>query len=284
LKTVRYLGLLLAMLTLLNLAGCGSLQEAKEPSPGDNAQPHIKMTPLILATTTSTADTGLLDMLNAAFEQEFPQYQVKAIAVGTGEALKMGERKEADVILVHSRAAEDAFVEAGYGFDRQDVMYNDYVLVGPREDPAGIMGMESAEAFRVIAAKEALFVSRGDDSGTHKKEMSIWSKAGIEPGGEWYLISGQGMGATLQIADEKRGYTLSDRGTFLASSNLGLVILVEKETALLNPYGVIQVTGAKNAGGAKAYADFITSPPGQAIIAEFGKDKYGQPLFFPGAE
>jgi tungstate transport system substrate-binding protein len=270
---------------MLNLVGCGSPQVTEEPSTEDPVQPEaVEVTPLILATTTSTLDTGLLDVLNAAFEEEFPQYQVKAIAVGTGEALKMGERKEADVVLVHSRAAEDEFVEAGYGFDRRDVMYNDYVLVGPGEDPAGIKGMDSAEAFKTIAAQGAVFLSRGDDSGTHKKEMSIWSKAGVEPGGQWYFISGQGMGATLQIADEKRGYTLSDRGTFLASSNLGLVVLVEKEPALLNPYGVIQVTGAKNAEGALAYAGFITSPAGQAIIAEFGKDKYGQPLFFPDAE
>lgn len=239
---------------------------------------------LILATTTSTADTGLLDELNAAFEEQHPQYQVKAIAVGTGEALEMGRRKGADIVLVHSRAAEDAFVAAGHGFDRRDVMYNDFVLVGPPADPAGISGSTPEEALRAIAAARATFVSRADRSGTHSREQSLWSRAGIEPSGDWYLETGQGMGATLLIASEKQAYTLADRGTLLATSSLELVVLVEQHATLLNPYGIIQVTGARNGAGAAAYADFITSDRGQAIIARFGREKYGQPLFFPDAK
>ncbi|MDQ7792880.1 MAG: substrate-binding domain-containing protein [bacterium] len=237
---------------------------------------------LILASTTSTADTGLLDVINAAFEEEYPQYRVKTIAVGTGEALKMGERKEADVVLVHARAAEDVFVAAGYGFDRRDVMYNDFVLVGPPTDPAGTRGLAPRAALAAIAG-EATFVSRGDRSGTHQKELALWAEAGVSPAGAWYLETGQGMGSTLLIASEKQAYTLADRGTFLATANLDLVVLVEKYAALLNFYGVIQVTGAADAAGAEAYCDFITSPQGQAIINEFGVDRYGQPLFFPNA-
>jgi len=242
---------------------------------------------IILATTTSTYDSGLLDVLIPAFEEE-TGYKVKPIAVGTGEAITLGERGETDIILVHSREAEDKFVEEGYGIDRRDVMHNDYVIIGLKADPANIKGLTAVEAYRAISENEALFVSRSDDSGTNKKEIEIWEEAGIAPQGDWYVESGQGMGETLRIADEKQAYTMSDRGTYLSMQNsLELVILVDGDDILFNPYGVIAVNPERhkdidiNYEGAQAFADFITGEKGQAIIKEFGMEKYGQPLFYP---
>ncbi len=246
-----------------------------------------KNTEIILATTTSTYDSGLLDELIPAFEEE-TGYKVKPIAVGTGEAIAMGERGEADVILVHSRAAEDKFVQEGYGTDRRDVMHNDFVIIGPEDDPAGIAGLTAAGAYTAISESEALFVSRGDNSGTNKKEMIIWGEAGITPEGEWYVESGQGMGTTLLIANEKQAYTMTDRGTYLSQqASLDLIVLVEGDEILFNPYGVIPVNPEKhkdiniNYEGAVAFAGFITGEKGQAIIKEFGVEEYGQPLFYP---
>jgi len=242
---------------------------------------------IILATTTSTYDSGLLDVLIPAFEEE-TGYKVKPIAVGTGEAITLGERGEADIILVHSREAEDKFVEEGYGIDRRDVMHNDYVIIGLKADPANIKGLTAVKAYRAISENEALFVSRSDDSGTNKKEIEIWEEAGIAPQSDWYVESGQGMGETLRIADEKQAYTMSDRGTYLSMQNsLELVILVDGDDILFNPYGVIAVNPERhkdidiNYEGAQAFADFITGEKGQAIIKEFGMEKYGQPLFYP---
>src|SRR4030042_5667398 len=242
---------------------------------------------IILATTTSTYDSGLLDVLIPAFEEE-TGYKVKPIAVGTGEAITLGERGEADIILVHSREAEDKFVEEGYGIDRRDVMHNDYVIIGLEADPVNIKGLTAVEAYRAVSENEALFVSRSDDSGTNKKEIEIWEEAGIAPHSDWYIESGQGMGETLRIADEKQAYTMSDRGTYLSQrDSLSLVILVEGDQILFNPYGVIPVNPEKhkdiniNYEGAQAFADFITGERGQAIIKEFGMEKYGQPLFYP---
>lgn len=245
-------------------------------------------TEVILATTTSTYDSGLLDELLPAFEEE-TGFKVKPIAVGTGEAIAMGERGEADVILVHARSSEDEFVEGGYGIGRKDVMHNDFVIIGPESDPAAVKGMSSAgEAFQAVSETENLFVSRGDNSGTNKKELKIWENAGISPQGDWYVESGQGMGATLRIADEKQAYTMTDRGTYLSQEEtLSLIILVEGDEILFNPYGVIPVNPDKhkdidiNYEGACAFADFITGEKGQAIIKEFGVEKYGQPLFYP---
>jgi len=245
-------------------------------------------TEVILATTTSTYDSGLLDELLPAFEEE-TGFKVKPIAVGTGEAIAMGERGEADVILVHARSSEDEFVEGGYGIGRKDVMHNDFVIIGAESDPAAVKGMSSAgEAFQKVSETENLFVSRGDNSGTNKKELKIWESAGIEPQGDWYIESGQGMGATLRIADEKQAYTMTDRGTYLSQEEtLSLIILVEGDEILFNPYGVIPVNPDKhkdidiNYKGACAFADFITGEKGQAIIKEFGVEKYGQPLFYP---
>ncbi len=243
---------------------------------------------LILATTTSTQDSGLLDVLVPAFEQA-SGYVVKTVAVGTGQALKMGQDGNADVLLVHAPTAERAFMDAGWGVDRRLVMHNYFQLVGPKSDPAGIRGMTSvADAFKKIAAAGATFVSRGDGSGTETKELAIWKTAGITPKGDaWYLQSGQGMGPTLQIASEKGSYTLTDNATFLANSaKLSLEVLVQDDPILLNIYHVIGVNPAKwpkvNTAGATAFADYVTSAAGQALIAGFGS-QYGGTLFVADA-
>jgi tungstate transport system substrate-binding protein len=244
---------------------------------------------IILATTTSTQDSGLLDVLLPIFEKE-TGYFVKTIAVGSGQAMAMGQKGEADVLLVHSPAAEKKFVAEGFGVNRRLVMHNDFIIVGPPEDPAKIKAMKSSvESFKKIASAKALFLSRGDNSGTHAKEKDIWKAAGIKPEGEkWYQQTGLGMGQTLGVTAEKRGYTLADRGTYLAlKKNLGLDILVEGDAILLNIYHVIEVNPAKwpkaNAAGAKAFADFMVSKGIQGIIKTFGVDKFGSPLFFPDA-
>lgn len=243
---------------------------------------------VILATTTSTVDSGLLDVLIPVFEKQ-SGYRVKTIAVGTGQALAMGEKGEADVLLVHAPEAEKKLVDAGVGTNYQLVMHNDFVIAGPPDDPAKIKGMSSMEAFKAISAKQAIFISRGDDSGTHKKELSIWKKAEVTPAGQkWYQETGQGMGATLQMASEKQGYTLTDRATYLAQkSNLKLEILSEGDKGLLNIYHVMQVNPEKftkvNAKGAEAFVAFMIAPETQKMIGEFGKEKFGQSLFFPDA-
>ena len=244
---------------------------------------------IILATTTSTQDSGLLDVLLPIFEKK-TGYFVKTIAVGSGQAMAMGEKGEADVLLVHSPAAEKKFVAEGYGINRRLVMHNDFIIVGPSEDPAKIKGMRSAsESFKKIASAKALFLSRADKSGTHVKEMDIWRAAGIKTEGEkWYQQTGLGMGQTLSVASEKKGYTLADRGTYLAlKKNLGLDILVEGDAILLNIYHVIEVNPSKwpkvNAAGGKAFADFMVSKETQDIVKTFGVDKFGSPLFFPDA-
>ncbi len=244
---------------------------------------------LILATTTSTQDSGLLDVLIPIFEKQ-TGYFMKTIAVGSGQAMAMGQKGEADVLLVHSPAAEKKFVDEGYGINRRLVMHNDFIILGPPQDPAKIKGMKSArEAFKKIADAGALFMSRGDNSGTHAKEMGIWKAAGLKVEGQkWYQQTGLGMGQTLNVAAEKKGYLLADRGTYLAmKKNLGLDILVEGDGILLNIYHVIEVNPAKwpkvNKEGAKAFADFMVAKDTQAIIKTFGIEKFGSPLFFPDA-
>jgi tungstate transport system substrate-binding protein len=245
---------------------------------------------IILATTTSTQDSGLLDVLIPIFEKN-TGYFVKTIAVGSGQAMAMGQKGEADVLLVHSPAAEKKFVAEGYGINRRIIMHNDFIIVGPPTDSAKIKGIKLAsEAFKKIASAQALFLSRSDKSGTHVKEMDIWKAAGINPEGEkWYQQTGLGMGQTLSVAAEKKGYTLADRGTYLAlKKNLGLDILVEGDAILLNIYHVIEVNPAKwlkvNTAGAKAFADFMVSKETQDIVKTFGVEKYGSPLFFPDAD
>ncbi len=244
---------------------------------------------LILATTTSTQDTGLLDVLTPLFEKKTGLF-VKTIAVGSGQAMAMGAKGAADVLLVHSPAAEKKFMTEGNGVNRKLVMHNDFVIVGPPSDPAGIKGMKSAaEAFKQIAAKGAVFMSRGDNSGTEAKEKDIWKAAMINPEGQkFYQQTGLGMGQTLSVSAEKKTYTLTDRGTYLSlKKNLGLDILVEGDKVLLNIYHVIEVNPAKwpkvNVHAAKAFDEFMVSKEVQEIIAKFGMDKYGSPLFFPDA-
>jgi tungstate transport system substrate-binding protein len=244
---------------------------------------------IILSTTTSTQDSGLLDVLIPIFEKK-TGYFVKTIAVGSGQAMAMGRKGEADVLLVHSPAAEKKFVAEGYGVNRRIIMHNDFIVVGPAEDPAKIKGTKAAvEAFKKIAAAGSLFLSRSDKSGTHTKEMTIWKAAGINPEGKkWYQQTGLGMGQTLNVASEKKGYTLADRGTYLAlKKRLGLDILTEGDAILLNVYHVIEVNPAKwpkvNAAGGRAFADFMVSKEVQDIVKTFGVDKFGSPLFFPDA-
>lgn len=243
---------------------------------------------VILATTTSTQDSGLLDILVPQFEKE-SGYRVKTISVGSGQAMKMGERGEADVLLVHSPDAEKKFMADGFGASRRLVMHNDFVIAGPVGDPAGVRGTTAAEALRRIARVGALYISRGDNSGTHARERGLWKAAGISPDGQkWYQQTGLGMGLTLNVAAEKKGYTLADRATFLTlRKGLGLEILAEGDSRLLNVYHVIEINGAKwprvNVPGGRAFADFMVSRKTQEVIGRFGSEKYGVPLFVPDA-
>ncbi len=260
------------------------------PAPTQAAAPAKPANPeLILATTTSTQDSGLLDVLIPMFEKK-TGYQVKTIAVGTGQAMAMGQRGEADVLLVHAPESEKKYIADGYGVNRQLVMHNDFVLVGPPDDPAKVKGTKtSKEALQKLATAKALFVSRGDNSGTDQLEKNLWKVLGTDPKGQqWYQETGQGMGATLNVAAEKKGYTITDRATYLAlKKTLGLDILVEGDASLLNVYHVMEVNPAKfpkvNVEGAKAFAQFMVSKDTQETISKFGVDKFGQPLFFADA-
>ena len=244
--------------------------------------------PVILSTTTSTQDSGLLDVLVPLFEQK-TGYTVKTIAVGTGQALALAARGEADVVLAHAPALEKKYVADGKMLDRRLVMYNDFVIIGPADDPAKIKGVtKAADAMKAIAATGSRFVSRGDSSGTHLLEKTLWKLAGVEPQGAWYIEAGQGMGATLGIADDRKAYTLTDRGTFLAfQKRVRLPILVEGDKPLLNIYSVMLVNpsnGPKvNTAGGAAFAEFMLSAETQKVIKTFGVDKYGQALFVPVA-
>jgi tungstate transport system substrate-binding protein len=242
---------------------------------------------LTLATTTSTQDSGLLDVLVPRFRRE-TGIEVKVVAVGTGQALELGRRGDADVLLAHDPDAEAKFVAAGFGLGRRPVMWNDFVLVGPPADPAGVKGQASAAAALArIARARAAFVSRADESGTHAREKAVWRRAGVEPQGDWYLRAGAGMAQVLRVASEKRAYALTDRGTFLAQRRgLDLAVLLEGDPLLVNPYSVILVNPAKHAHirqeAARRFADFLLAAETQKVIADFGKDRFGQPLFFAG--
>jgi tungstate transport system substrate-binding protein len=293
------------VLAMLVAVGCGEEEEAAPQTP--QAQATAAETPqaeataaetpvergpkdIILATTTSTQDSGLLDVLVPEFEED-TGYNVKVIAVGTGQALAMGERGDADALLVHAPSSEKELVDSGAAINRRLVMHNDFIIVGPESDPAGIGGMTlAAEALTTIYDAGAAFISRGDDSGTHKREMSLWDEAGLDPEGQsWYEQSGQGMGATLQIANQKDAYTLSDRGTYLAQSkNLNLVVLVEGDPLLLNVYSVMQVNPERfdlvNGPGGEAFVEFMISDKVQEIIRDFRVEEFGEPLFIPDAD
>ena len=243
---------------------------------------------VILATTTSVQDTGLLDVIVPLFEKQNGAH-VKAVAVGTGQALAMAARGEADVVLAHAPETEKKYIADGTLINRRLVMHNQFLLAGPVADPAKLKGTTKAiDAFKKIAEAKAPFVSRGDDSGTHKLEKKLWEQAGIKPAGEWYLEAGQGMGRTLNIAGEKQGYVLSDRATYLAfQKTTGLVVLLAGDPAFLNLYHVMEVNPEKfpkvNATGGKAFADFLLSATVQDILKTFGVDKYGEALFHPDA-
>ncbi|WP_346353773.1 substrate-binding domain-containing protein [Azotosporobacter soli] len=276
-KNVRNILTLLALCFLLLVTACAKTETPAATKP---ANPD-----LILATTTSTQDSGLLDALLPVFEKK-TGYKVKTVAVGTGQALALGEKGEADVLLVHAPDAEKKVVAGGSAIERKLVMHNDFILLGAVEDIARVKGNKIDAALKAIAEKKAAFISRGDDSGTHKMEQALWKKAGVAAkGNAWYQEAGAGMGQTLKIADEKKAYTLSDRATFLAQQkNMTLGILLEGDPALLNIYHVMEVNPEKfakvNAAGAKAFSEFLLSQEGQQMIATFGKDKYGQALFF----
>lgn len=265
--------LALAVLALVGiLAGCGD----DAPERAGEASGTV-----ILASTTSTRDTGLLDALVPAFEQT-SACSVKTLAVGSGQAIELGERQQADVLLVHSPKAEQELMDAGHGISRLPVMSNDFVLAGPPSDPAGIEGGSAADALTAIARQEAVFASRGDESGTHTKELGLWETTGIDPGGSWYIETGQGMAQTLRIASEKRAYTLSDSATVVTVKGLELEVLVEGAAGLGNPYHMIVVKGDKtNEGCARAFSDYVVGPGGQRLIGGFGVEEHGRRLFVP---
>lgn len=256
------------------------------PEPTTPANPT-----LILATTTSTQDSGLLDVLIPLFEAQ-TGFTVQTVAVGSGQAMTMGQEGNADVLLVHSPSAEKAFMDEGWGKDRALIMHNDFIIVGPADDPAKIKGLGPADAFKAVATAEAPFVARADKSGTSTKELGIWAKTDVNPAESkpaWYIETGQGMGPSLTIASEKAAYTLTDRATYLANKDaLQLEILVEGDKTLLNVYHVITVNTEKwskvNYDGATAFLKFMTDPATQEVIGQFGVDKFGQPLFFPDAD
>ena len=295
-------------LTALGAVACSSVPSAATPS---TAATQTRTTPtagptavarasnvLLLATTTSTQDSGLLTAILPAFEKQY-NVKVNVVAVGTGQAIKIGSDGNADVVLVHDRKAEDVFVASGDGVNRRDVMYNDFVLVGPTADPGKIKGLARAtEAFKRIADSAAAFASRGDKSGTNAKELAIWSAAGVEPKGAWYLSLGQGMGETLTFANERGAYTLADRATWIAQKSrlnaLSIVVggnsIVDNTDGenLFNPYGVISVNPKKhaavNADLAEKFSQWLISEETQQAIAKYGLDKYGQALFRPSAK
>jgi tungstate transport system substrate-binding protein len=270
-----------AVLTLSVALGAGACGD----DDGGGAGSSDDRGTMLLATTTSTRDSGLLDELLPTFE-EASGCSVKTLAVGSGEAMELGARGDADALLVHSPAAEEEFMADGHGASREPVMHNDFVIVGPADDPALIAKAGSGPAALAdIAGAKDTFASRADESGTHAKELELWDAAGVEPDGSWYVETGQGMGETLTIADQKEAYTLSDRGTFLATENLDSELLVEGGEELLNPYHVIVVSGDDvNTPCAQEFSSWITSPGTQQSIADFGVAEYGEPLFFPDAQ
>lgn len=298
----RFLAFTLSFILVLTLlVGCGQgnvSQDTQEPEENkaveegqQEEEPKETGGRIILATTTSTQDSGLLDYILPVFEEEYG-ITVDVVAVGTGKALEMGRNGEADILLVHAKESEEEFVAEGHGLERRDVMYNDFILVGPAEDSLGLKenyGNDILGALTAISENEATFVSRGDDSGTHKKELSIWSAAGIEPAGDWYVEAGAGMGDVLKMADEMQAYTLTDRATYLNMRDvLELEILVEGDENLFNQYGIIPVNPEKseqiNAEGAQKLFEWFLSDEAQNLIGEYGVEEFGQPLFTPNAK
>ncbi|QNO15764.1 substrate-binding domain-containing protein [Alkalicella caledoniensis] len=275
-RFVKFFSIMLLVVFFLVGCGTGSSEESS----------------IILATTTSTENSGLLDFLLPIF-QEDTGIEVKVIAVGTGQAIKLGEDGEADVLLAHAKASEEAFVAAGHGVERFDVMYNDFVLIGPDSDPLnvkGLAGNDIVKALEIIKnSGEGAFISRGDESGTHKKELELWAELGLEPEGEWYKSVGAGMGETILMAEELQGYTLTDRATYLSMvGNLDSVIITEGDTKMFNQYGIIAVNPDKNDKinneGAIKFIEWMLSEKGQELIKEFGVEEFGDSLFIPNAK
>jgi len=290
------LSLLLCFLLVGMFAGC-SKQEVAVTEPVEEVTEEVmeesteEKQDVILATTTSTENSGLLAYILPSFEEKFGR-AVKVIAVGTGKALQMGRDGEADVLLVHAKPSEDEFVAEGHGTERFDVMYNDFVLIGPSADPAGLLENANSnvvDALKLVQENGSTFVSRGDDSGTHKKEKALWVAAELEPAGDWYVEAGKGMGDVIMMADEMQGYTMSDRATYLSmSEKIELEVVTEKDSILFNQYGVIPVNPNKNEGinqeGAAEFVEWLLSAETQELIATFGVEKYGKPLFTPNAQ
>jgi len=289
----KYLAIVLSLILVFTLlVGCTNEvpQDSEQPN-NEESQDNKQAESIILSTTTSTQDSGLLDYILPKFTEK-TGIEVKVVAVGTGKALQMGMDGEADILLVHAKTSEEEFVEEGHGVERKDVMYNDFVLVGPKADPLKLLENTPNDivgALSQISQAQHEFVSRGDDSGTHKKELALWNEAGIEPSGEWYISAGSGMGDVLKIASEKEAYTITDRATYLnLKDTLDLDIIVEKDDNLFNQYGIIPVNPNKNDNineeGAKAFMDWLLSDEGQTLISEYGVDKFGMPLFVPNAK
>ncbi|PAB59981.1 tungsten ABC transporter substrate-binding protein [Anaeromicrobium sediminis] len=272
------------------LTGCGKKEEPASQETSAPAPVEEKAS-IILATTTSTENSGLLDNILPDFTEK-AGIDVKVVAVGTGKALQMGRDGEADVLLVHAKSSEEKFVSEGHGVNRSDVMYNDFIIIGPKDDPAKLKEKcpnDVIGALKNIMDSESKFVSRGDDSGTHKKEKKFWTEASVEPSGDWYVSAGKGMGDVIQMTNELQGYTMSDRATYLSMKDkLDLEILVEGDSKLFNQYGVIPVNPDKNEkinkAGADEFVKWILSEETQKLIGEFGKEKFGQPLFIPNAK
>jgi tungstate transport system substrate-binding protein len=286
-KKRSLLTLVSLLILVVFLVGCVANQPT--PTPTESTPVPVEKKEVILSTTTSTQDSGLLETLLPEFTKD-TGYDIKVVAVGSGQALKMGEEGEADVLLVHAKASEEEFIKAGHGLQRFDVMYNDFVLIGPKGDTVlkNNAQNEALKALQYIKDNKLKFVSRGDDSGTHKAELKLWKALTIEPAGDWYISAGKGMGAVIQMADEMKAYTISDRATFLSmQDNVDLEIIVEQDPKLYNQYGVIAVNPNKNdkinSAGAEAFVDWIRSEKVQKLIGQFGVEKYGQPLFIPNA-
>ena len=292
-KKGLFLGLVLVLMLSLVISGCSqktNQSEGEDQDNGEGQNVEAENKEIILATTTSTEDSGLLDFILPDFKEK-TGIDVKVVSVGTGKAIKHGEDGEADVLLVHAKASEEKFVEEGHGLERFQVMYNDFIIIGPKDDPANAKANpnDASAALKAFKDNNITFISRGDDSGTHKKELQLWTAAGIEPEGDWYIEAGQGMGATIQMAEEMKGYTMADRATYLSmSGDIELEIIVEGDEGLLNQYGVIAVNPEKNdqinAEGAQAFIEWLLSSETQKLIGEFGKEEFGQPLFVPNAK
>lgn len=290
-KMKNLLVLLLSVIMIFSLTACR--QETPAETPADEPAEEVQLSgekSFILATTTSTEDSGLLDYLLPIFKEK-TGITVNVVAKGTGAALELAKNGDADGVLVHAKAQEEQFVADGYAKERFDVMYNDFILVGPESDPAGLLTdapNDPIKAFTLISENQAVFISRGDESGTHTKERSYWTEANITPSGEWYVEAGTGMGAVLQMASEKQAYTLSDRATYLSMKDeLDIVIVTEKNDKMYNQYGVMMVNPEKypvKEAEVKEFIDFILSDEGQKLIGEFGVEEFGQSLFVPNAK